>query len=62
MGDLKVWDKAESSLRAVLEKRMPGQWKENPEDAAFYGPKVSYLIRPSEDELMSSLTLSLKML
>jgi threonyl-tRNA synthetase len=40
MGDLKVWDKAESSLRAVLEKRMPGQWKENPEDAAFYGPKV----------------------
>jgi threonyl-tRNA synthetase len=42
MGDLKVWDKAEASLRAVLEKRMPGQWKENPEDAAFYGPKVSF--------------------
>lgn len=44
MGDLKVWDKAEASLRAVLEKRMPGQWKENPEDAAFYGPKVSFLV------------------
>lgn len=41
MGDLKVWDKAEAALQAVLEKRMPGQWKENPEDAAFYGPKVS---------------------
>lgn len=40
MGDLKVWDKAEAALQAVLEKRMPGQWKENPEDAAFYGPKV----------------------
>lgn len=41
MGDLKVWEKAENALQAVLEKRMPGQWKENPEDAAFYGPKVS---------------------
>lgn len=41
MGDLKVWDKAEAALEAVLEKRMPGQWKRNPEDAAFYGPKVS---------------------
>lgn len=44
MGDLKVWEKAESALQAVLEKRMPGQWKENPEDAAFYGPKVSLLL------------------
>lgn len=40
MGDLKVWDKAESELRGVLERRMPGQWHINEEDAAFYGPKV----------------------
>lgn len=58
MGDLKVWEKAESALQAVLEKRMPGQWKENPEDAAFYGPKVG---TKNRQKLMNSLTLSLKM-
>jgi threonyl-tRNA synthetase len=51
MGDLKVWDKAESALQAVLEKRMPGQWKENPEDAAFYGPKVCPISDASSQEI-----------
>ena len=49
MGDLKVWDNAESQLRAVLERKFPGQWHVNAEDAAFYGPKVS-----SEDGLPES--------
>jgi threonyl-tRNA synthetase len=40
VGDLKIWDKAESTLKDVLEKRMPGKWHFNEEDAAFYGPKV----------------------
>ncbi|KAL1407409.1 threonyl-tRNA synthetase [Vanrija albida] len=42
MGDLAVWDKAEASLRAVLEDRVPGNWHTNPEDAAFYGPKLDF--------------------
>jgi threonyl-tRNA synthetase len=41
MGDLKVWDNAEATLRSVLEEKMPGAWHVNEEDAAFYGPKVS---------------------
>lgn len=41
MGDLKVWDQAEKELRGVLERRVPGKWHVNEEDAAFYGPKVS---------------------
>jgi threonyl-tRNA synthetase len=41
MGDLKVWDDAEATLRQVLDEKMPGQWHVNEEDAAFYGPKVS---------------------
>jgi threonyl-tRNA synthetase len=49
MGDLKVWDKAESELRSVLERRVPGKWHINEEDAAFYGPKVSSLAPPSMD-------------
>lgn len=63
MGDLKVWDKAESALQAVLEKRMPGQWKENPEDAAFYGPKASqtqYRVTFRTELIHRSWTLSLR--
>jgi threonyl-tRNA synthetase len=41
VGDLAVWDKAESVLKSVLDKRMPGKWHINEEDAAFYGPKLS---------------------
>ena len=41
MGDLAVWDRAERTLRSVLEQRVPGRWHVNEEDAAFYGPKVS---------------------
>ena len=40
MGDLAIWDKAESVLKSVLDKQMPGKWHINEEDAAFYGPKV----------------------
>lgn len=40
MGDLKIWDNAEATLKEVLERRMPGKWHINEEDAAFYGPKV----------------------
>jgi threonyl-tRNA synthetase len=42
VGDLKVWDKAEATLREVLEKKVPGQWHINEEDAAFYGPKLDF--------------------
>ena len=40
MGDLDVWNRAEAELQAVLERRVPGKWHVNEEDAAFYGPKV----------------------
>ena len=42
MGDLAVWEKAEGTLRKVLDKQMPGKWHINEEDAAFYGPKVGH--------------------
>jgi threonyl-tRNA synthetase len=43
VGDLSVWDRAEKVLKEVLEKRAPGAWHLNDEDAAFYGPKVGVL-------------------
>lgn len=51
MGDLKVWDDAEATLRAVLEEKMPGQWDINEEDAAFYGPKVSLVFLISRSDI-----------
>ncbi|GFZ46394.1 Threonine--tRNA ligase [Saitozyma sp. JCM 24511] len=42
VGDLKIWDKAEATLKEVLERRMPGNWHVNEEDAAFYGPKLDF--------------------
>jgi len=42
MGDLAVWNKAEASLRAVLEEKVPGKWHVNEADAAFYGPKLDF--------------------
>lgn len=42
MGDLAVWEKSEATLKGVLEKRVPGEWGLNPEDAAFYGPKLDF--------------------
>ena len=42
MGDLKIWDDAEATLRSVLDEKMPGKWHVNEEDAAFYGPKLDF--------------------
>lgn len=42
MGDLEVWNNAEASLKQVLEQKVPGNWHLNPEDAAFYGPKLDF--------------------
>eukprot|EP00048_Salpingoeca_helianthica_P024282 m.31062 g.31062 ORF g.31062 m.31062 type:complete len:817 (+) comp9287_c0_seq3:25-2475(+) len=43
LGEIAVWDRAEDSLKAALNKF--GQpWKLNPGDGAFYGPKIDITI------------------
>ncbi|WWD15705.1 threonine-tRNA ligase [Kwoniella shandongensis] len=42
IGDLAIWDKAEATLKEVLESKAPGNWHVNEEDAAFYGPKLDF--------------------
>jgi len=38
---VKRWDDAEDALAAALDKFAgPGNWKDNPGDGAFYGPKI----------------------
>jgi threonyl-tRNA synthetase len=41
IGSIEKWNEAEASLAAALDERIgKGNWVMNPEDGAFYGPKV----------------------
>ena len=41
LGELETWDNAERVLSETLDSRFgPGNWKVNPGDGAFYGPKI----------------------
>src|SRR3989344_4625822 len=46
MGDLKVWNKAESTLESLLKKKKM-KYKVNKGDGAFYGPKIDFHIKDS---------------
>ncbi|MBX3461313.1 MAG: threonine--tRNA ligase [Planctomycetes bacterium] len=46
IGDAAVWEKAESALKETLEE-MGVNYKLNPGDGAFYGPKIDFHIRDS---------------
>jgi len=45
LGEIELWDKAEASLRKVLDARYPGGYDVNEGDGAFYGPKIDILMR-----------------
>ncbi len=41
MGDIELWNKAEASLKSILDKRYgEGNYEINEGDGAFYGPKI----------------------
>ena len=41
MGDIELWNKAEASLKAILDKKYgEGNYEINEGDGAFYGPKI----------------------
>ena len=46
MGADELWDKAEDALQQALERRAL-EWKLNPGDGAFYGPKIDFHLRDS---------------
>jgi len=58
MGDPALWDRAESSLKAVLDGTgLP--WKVNPGDGAFYGPKIDIHIRDALQRYYQCATIQL---
>ena len=44
MGELAVWDAAETALKGALDK-MGYKWTLNPGDGAFYGPKIDVTVK-----------------
>ncbi|KAK9497601.1 hypothetical protein O3M35_004298 [Rhynocoris fuscipes] len=44
LGDIEVWNEAEKQLAESLNS-FGAKWKENPEDGAFYGPKIDITIK-----------------
>lgn len=58
MGDPKVWEKAEATLKAVLEKR-GAEYKINEGDGAFYGPKIDFHLSDSLGRKWQTATIQL---
>jgi threonyl-tRNA synthetase len=44
-GNAENWDKAETIIRTLLDKRAPGAWLPGEGEAAFYGPKIDFMAK-----------------
>lgn len=60
IGDIKVWDKAEADLIRVC-KETGKEFKINPCDGAFYGPKLDFKLRDSMNRIWQCGTIQLDM-
>jgi len=58
IGDDSLWDQAESALAAALEATGI-EYKENPGDGAFYGPKIDFKLRDTIGRIWQCGTLQL---
>lgn len=58
MGDLEVWEDAESRLKQALDQ-FGKPWELNPADGAFYGPKIDITIRDALNRAHQCATIQL---
>mmetsp|Transcript_4147 Transcript_4147/g.7262 ORF Transcript_4147/g.7262 Transcript_4147/m.7262 type:complete len:803 (-) Transcript_4147:84-2492(-) len=57
---LKLWDTAEDALAKVLDTFAgPGNWRDNPGDGAFYGPKIDIKVYDSMKRIHQCATVQL---
>ncbi|KAN0044721.1 hypothetical protein ACTA71_006240 [Dictyostelium dimigraforme] len=59
LGDLSVWEKAEDSLSQVLTEFCGDQWRINPGDGAFYGPKIDIHLKDANGKNHQCATIQL---
>ena len=58
IGDEKLWDKAEKALESVLKKKKM-KYKINKGDGAFYGPKIDFHLKDSQERTWQCSTVQL---
>lgn len=60
LGKKELWDKAETALaNAMDEFSGEGNWRENPGDGAFYGPKIDIKVMDAMDRIHQCATIQL---
>lgn len=60
LGDIELWDLAEAQLTDALnEFAGPGNWKVNPGDGAFYGPKIDIKVFDAMERVHQCATVQL---
>jgi len=60
LGEKELWDKAESALASAMDDFAgKGNWKENPGDGAFYGPKIDIKVMDAMDRIHQCATIQL---
>ncbi len=58
LGDKEVWEKAEKSLKSLMEKK-GANWIDGPGEAAFYGPKIDFISHDSIGRVLQVATIQL---
>merc|ERR1719343_725037 len=60
LGEQALWDRAEAALAAAMDDFAgKGNWKENPGDGAFYGPKIDIKVMDAMDRVHQCATIQL---
>ena len=60
LGEIAVWDRAEKALANAMDTFAgKGNWRENPGDGAFYGPKIDIKVSDSMDRIHQCATIQL---
>jgi threonyl-tRNA synthetase len=60
LGEVEVWDRAEASLARAMDTFIgEGNWRVNPGDGAFYGPKIDIKVMDAMDRVHQCATVQL---
>jgi threonyl-tRNA synthetase len=59
LGAPEDWEKAEASLREIVESRVGSDWVDGPGEAAFYGPKIDFMAKDSIGRVWQVATIQL---
>ena len=60
LGDIELWNRAEAALATAMNHFIgEGNWRENPEDGAFYGPKIDIKVMDAMERVHQCATIQL---